>query len=795
MTMGANTIAATLRTLLHLPAALALAAVLTACASAPPAGGNASALIQRTTHGVAHISAPDYETLAYGVAYAHAQDNVCQTAQQLVTARGARSATFGAAGSGQLGLRVLPNEQVDFFIAAHMDDARLAAQWASASEQTRAMARGYVAGYNRYLADAADKLPAACKGQPWVQPMTLAQYYRVNEITSVQAGVAALADAMLAARPPAATSAQAQPQALPTAQQLADAAQSMREAGLLDSPYGSNAWAFGKDTTANGRGMLLGNPHFPWVGVNRFWQMHLTIPGELDVMGASIGLTALVQIGFNKDVAWSHTVSTGKRFTLHELKLVPGEPTSYVIDGRSEKMTAKKLTIQSLGADGKVSAKEHTIWLTRYGPVIVNPRAGLNWTASMAYALQDANSGNTRASDVWLSFAKAQSVQDMRAGMTKLGIPWVNTIAADRHGNAMYADVSVVPDVDAAQLQRCTPSKAAAALLGAAGLVVLDGSRSDCNWRRDTASPVPGLTPIERMAVAVRSDWVHNSNDSFFYTHPKQQWTGISPLVGDDVVRRPRTRSELIEIPELLGRGKVTLAAMQKQLLENRNLMGQMIVPDLLAACAQAPTPEAQQGCAALRGWGRTSELGDKGAVLFREFWRVASTIPNVYRQPFDKARPVQTPAGLNMAQADVATKVWDALAGAVKKIQAAGFAPDVTLGQVQRPIFTDEPVFLHGGDEIEGVLNNLGDRSAPGISVRGLRIDYGTSYVQTVTFDERGPQAQALLTYGQSTIPGSVHQTDQMKLYARKEWPTLPFHADDVVRQRVGEPLRLTRP
>jgi acyl-homoserine-lactone acylase len=51
--------------------------------------------------------------------------------------------------------------------------------------------------------------------------------------------------------------------------------------GLLDSPLGSNAWAFGKEVTANGSGMLLGNPHFPWAGVNRFWQVHLTIPGQI----------------------------------------------------------------------------------------------------------------------------------------------------------------------------------------------------------------------------------------------------------------------------------------------------------------------------------------------------------------------------------------------------------------------------------------------------------------------------------------------------------------------------------
>jgi acyl-homoserine-lactone acylase len=383
----------------------------------------------------------------------------------------------------------------------------------------------------------------------------------------------------------------------------------------------------------------------------------------------------------------------------------------------------------------------------------------------------------------------------MQAGMRNLGLPWVNTIAADRQGNAMYADMSVVPDVDASHLARCAPSRPAAALLGAAGLVVLDGSRNDCDWRRDASSPVPGITPPERLPVAVRSDWMHNSNDSFFYSNPAQSWGAISPLVGDDIVRRPRTRSGLIEVPELVARGKVSLAGIQSQLFENRNLMARVVLPDLLAACGQAPSQEAKDGCAVLAGWNRTSELNARGAPLFREFWRGASGVAGVYRVPFDKAQPIATPSGLNMANAEVAGKVWDALGNAVKKIRAAGFAADVALGQVQRAVLSEEPIFFHGGDEIEGVLNNVGDRAAPGITARGLRIDYGSSYLQTVGFDERGPIAQAILTYGQSPHKDSPHQTDQLKQFAAKQWPALPFHAEDVAKQRVGEPIRLTMP
>ena len=247
----------------------------------------------------------------------------------------------------------------------------------------------------------------------------------------------------------------------------------------------------------------------------------------------------------------------------------------------------------------------------------------------------------------------------------------------------------------------------------------------------------------------------------------------------------------------MLARGKATPAGVQAQLFQNRNFMGSVVMPDLLAACSSTPpaAAEARAGCDALRGWDLRSDLDSRGAHLFREFWRTARSIPGVYRTAFDPAQPVSTPSGLKLADTDTAAKVWDALAQAVTRVRAAGFALDAKLATVQRPLITDLLFPLHGGDEFEGVLNNLGNQFAPGITAQGLRIDYGTSYVQTVTFDARGPVAQAILTYGQSTNPASANATDQLEHFSRKVWPTLPFHADDVARARVGEVLRLTRP
>ena len=60
--------------------------------------------IVRTTHGVPHVTAANMEMLSYGIAYAHAQDNVCLSADVMATVRGQRSKHFGPNATGVLGV-------------------------------------------------------------------------------------------------------------------------------------------------------------------------------------------------------------------------------------------------------------------------------------------------------------------------------------------------------------------------------------------------------------------------------------------------------------------------------------------------------------------------------------------------------------------------------------------------------------------------------------------------------------------------------------------------------------------
>ncbi len=51
-----------------------------------------------------------------------------------------------------------------------------------------------------------------------------------------------------------------------------------------------------------------------------------------------------------------------------------------------------------------------------------------------------------------------------------------------------------------------------------------------------------------------------------------------------------------------------------------------------------------------------------------------------------------------------------------------------------------------------------------------------GSSFIMILAFTDRGPQARALLTYGQSGDPQSEHSWDQTELFSKKAWRPVLF-------------------
>ena len=120
----------------------------------------------------------------------------------------------------------------------------------------------------------------ACRGKPWVKPITEAQAYgRFAQIASLAGGSLAITG-IAGAQPPGGGGGAA----------AARAATCPSSAGGCEQALGgtgSNAIALGRETTRSGAGMVLGNPHLTWRGDGLLYQAHLTIPGEMDVAGAT----------------------------------------------------------------------------------------------------------------------------------------------------------------------------------------------------------------------------------------------------------------------------------------------------------------------------------------------------------------------------------------------------------------------------------------------------------------------------------------------------------------------------
>jgi acyl-homoserine-lactone acylase len=224
----------------------------------------------------------------------------------------------------------------------------------------------------------------------------------------------------------------------------------------------------------------------------------------------------VVLIGHNDNIAWSHTVSTAFRFTPYQLTLVPGSPTTYLYDGQPTQMTSRDVTVQVRQPDGSLKPETRTLYSSRYGPIFTSLLGvPLPWTPTTAFALADANVDNFRVFNHFLDTDMAKSANEELDILKKYeGIPWVNTIVADRTGHALYADIGAIPNVPNAKAQQCDTALGAATFQ-LLGLPILDGSRSACNWGTDADAIEPGLFGPSHLPHLFRDDYVTNSNDSY----------------------------------------------------------------------------------------------------------------------------------------------------------------------------------------------------------------------------------------------------------------------------------------
>nr|WSY50304.1 penicillin acylase family protein [Streptomyces sp. NBC_00886] len=737
------------------------------------AEGGHTVRISRTEYGVPHVLAGDFDGLGYGYGYAFAQDNVCELADHVVTLRGERSRFFGPDGVPGEGEADGSNLASDTYYSGQLRAGtvrRLLDQKAPAGPTTelRRMVEGYAAGYNRYLRDTGvGHLPdPRCKGKPWVRPITVLDLWSVvHDVNKVTATVPLVPD-IGDAKPPSASAATSATPAVPRDQGLAAAA-----AAAADD-VGSNGWALGRDATRTGNPMVLANPHLPWaVGYFRFYQVQLTIPGTLDVSGAGLYGTPLVEIGHNRTLAWTHTASDAQHASFYALKLVPGDPTSYVLDGKAVRMERRTVPVTVRDADGGLSTVDRTLYTSRFGPVLSS-----GWTTTTAYAIRDANVDNLRSMNAWLAMGRARNIGQLRAAQdTFQGIPWTYTLATDTGGGTYFTDSSAVPHLTDEQLRRCT-------LPDGEGPTALDGSTSACAWGSDPDALVPGIYGPSHQPRSSRTDYVANSNNGPQYVNPEAPITGLPGVYDIDPHLDQRAQLGLGMIAQRrdgtdgLGAPGFTESTLLASMLGNRVLSAETGRDDVVDMCRAHPSLPAtdgtevdvRQACTALARWDTRADTTSRGAALWITFYDrlLDQGPPDTWRRvPYDPAQPLTTPRGLKGDD----IRVQRALADAVQDFAARDLPVDVALGAVQKW----DGIPLPGCDVGCFDVVDAGPDSGTGTPTAGA---FGSSFLMTVELTPDGPRAHTLLTYGESANPTSPHFSDQTRLFSRKQWVTERF-------------------
>ena len=196
-------------------------------------------------------------------------------------------------------------------------------------------------------------------------------------------------------------------------------------------------------------------------------------------------------------------------------------------------MARTEVTVQVM-RDGKLTPETRTLYSTRWGDVVSSKT--FPWTTTSAFALRTPRVG-LRDLDQYMGVWQAKTVRDLRATLGKYQSYRFNTTAADSSGEALYGDLGMIPNVR----RRPRGAMLRSPILRAQQwkkerIPVLDGARPACDWKTDTDSTSPGVFGPAASPHLFRTDYVTQSNDSYWLTNPAAR----SPATARSGAMKPR---------------------------------------------------------------------------------------------------------------------------------------------------------------------------------------------------------------------------------------------------------------
>ena len=660
--------------------------------------------IRRDTYGVPHILGETEEAVAFGQGYATAEDHIRELARLYLKARSEEAAWFGE----KFADADLAAKELRMYEIAESGFAHLA-PW------MQMILNGYADGYNRYVQKHRAELAE------WVKPIT---------------GVDVLAHARRVV---------IMEFSMNLRQMNNIGAKTASSLPLDDGVRGSNMWAIGKGRSTSGKGILLGNPHLAWSGSQLFHEIHLTVPGKMNISGTTLIGIPGVAIGFNENLGWSHTVNQHDSDDVYELTLDPSDQHHYIYEGHSLPMQKREISIQVKTASGTATRKKDVYW-SHYGPV-------LKWDRDKAYAFKSTNLNEYRFVEEWTLMDKARNLPEFRHALDMQAIPMFNICYADKEANIFYIFNGRFPERPA----------------GYDWAGVIPGNTEASEWNH--------ILPESRLPQLINppGSYVQNSNSAPWYTNLHaiidrhqfpdnltQNFNGFRTQLGLEMLESRKTIS-LDDVLHFKFNTKLMLADRVK-----RDVVR-------LARGRTSDGVSLDEAAKVLESWDNTAARESKGAMLFVTFWtKYREKAKPLYAVEWNEVHPASTPYGLGDEEAAL-----HSLAAAVTEMKRKYGGLEIAWGEIHRLRRGSLDVPIGGLTDDFGAFRVVGYRAEPdGKYVAGG----GDSYVLAVEFTSP-PTAYSVVAYSESDDPKSPHLNDQSALFAQEKWKPAWFTEEDIAR------------
>ncbi|QDC39357.1 acylase [Sphingobium fuliginis ATCC 27551] len=515
---------------------------------------------------------------------------------------------------------------------------------------------------------------------------------------------------------------------------------SINEAG------GSNAWAVAPSRSASGKAMLLANPHLPWAPSQlTYYEAQINAPG-LAIYGATqVGLPVL-RFGFNNDLGFTNTVNTMQGFTSYRLTL---EGSGYRFDGRVLPFRSVTKSYKVKQADGSLKTVSFEQKSAVQGPVFTLP------DGKTTIALKVAGLDRPGVLQQYLEMGKARNWAGFEKALRKMQVVMFNIIYADRAGHILYLDNGLLPRHANGDLSYWSAP--------------VPGDTSATLWK-----DVHSYDDMPKVLDPARG-FVQNANDPpWLATWPRALDPRDFPAYVAPV--GPMSQRAQMSVKLMSGTDKIGFEDFVARKVTTTSLMAERLLPDLLAAASASADPDVQTAVTLLKGWDRRFEPDSRAALLF-ETWAAIFAPKNFtdqsnYAVKWTLDDPLETPRGLKAPAAAVAM-----LKQAVAKTREVYGAVDRPYGEVSRFHIGDVNLPANGGFGNTGVFRTI----TWGPMKNGERTPvHGETWVSMVEFGTP-MKAVGLMSYGNSSQPGSKHNSDQLPLLADKKFRTLWIDRADV--------------